>query len=45
MHAEFNTQIENSNNNLHVIAMVGLDKHKLLSSFTGKIHFIPSIVK
>ena len=28
-----------------VIAMICIDKHKLLSGFTGKLHFVSSVVK
>ena len=28
-----------------VIAMICIDKHKLLSGFTAKLHFVSSVVK
>ena len=28
-----------------VTAMICIDKHKLLSGFTGKLHFVSSVVK
>ena len=28
-----------------VIATICIDKHKLLSGFTGKLHFVSSVVK
>ena len=37
--------IENSNNNWHVITAICIDKHKLLSDFPDKLHFVSSVVK
>ena len=34
-----NVLVENSNSDKHVIAATGIDKHKLLTGFTGKLHF------
>ena len=43
--AKFNTHIENLDNNWQVIATICIDKLKWPSGFTGKLHFLFSVVK
>ena len=43
--AKFNTHVENLDNNWRVIATICIDKLKWPSGFTGKLHFVFSVVK
>ena len=43
--AKFNTHIENLDNNWWVIGTICINKLKWPSGFTGKLHFVSSVVK